>query len=65
MRLPAWVVAPVKLVTSAMRHPNTAQAMIITGRQVEVMRVIAQEEIAKAAAQEVLFQVKYGGWGSP
>jgi hypothetical protein len=35
--LPTWVVAPVKLVASAVRHPNTAQTMIIRDGHVEVI----------------------------
>jgi hypothetical protein len=35
--LPTWVVAPVKLVASAVRHPNTAQTMIITDDHVQVV----------------------------
>jgi hypothetical protein len=34
--LPAWVIAPIKLVASAVRHPNTAQTMTITDGHVEV-----------------------------
>ncbi len=35
--LPTWVVAPIKLVTSAVRHPNTAQTMTIADGHVEVV----------------------------
>ena len=36
MSAPTWVVAPVKLVLSALRHPNTAQTMTIRDGHVEV-----------------------------
>jgi hypothetical protein len=35
--LPTWVLAPIKLVTSAVRHPNTAQTMTISDGHVEVV----------------------------
>lgn len=31
MRLPTWVVVPVRLVAAAVRHPNSAQVMTIRG----------------------------------
>jgi len=38
VRLPVWVVAPVKLVAAAVRHPNSAQVMTIRDGRVEVER---------------------------
>ena len=39
MRLPVWVVAPVRLVAAAVRHPNSAQVMTVRDGCVEVKRV--------------------------
>ena len=41
MRLPVWVVAPVRLIVAAVLHPNSAQVMTIRDGRVEVEGVQA------------------------